>query len=255
MSTLDPNLPFDPAAGARSRFHVRAAIFCAAVGFIGFLPSYWIPMVRGTLSVPPLAHLHALLFYGWLLFFVRQALLIGSGKVTEHRAWGVFGVALATGMCFVGVGAAIGSIKHFEALGMGAAARAFSVVPVSAILVFGILLLAALLNTRRPEFHKRYMLAATATLLQPAIARWFLLLFAPAGPPAPPPLAVSIGPGILSDLIVVAAMVRDRRTLGRVHRAYWIALAIMVSAQLVRIPLGMTSGWDAVARALVRLAP
>jgi hypothetical protein len=255
MSTLNSDLPIRRTAGARSRFYVRVGIFCAAVGIIGFLPSYWIPMARGSLSVQPLAHLHALLFYGWLLFFVRQAWLVGSGDVAQHRTWGVFGVALATAMCFVGVGVAIGSIKHFEAMGMGPAARSFSVVPISGILVFAGLVVAALLNTRNPESHKRFMLAATATLLQPAFARWFLLLLAPSGPPAPPPIFVSIGPGILSDLVVVAAMLHDRNASGHVHRTYWIALTAMVSAQLIRIPLGMTGSWDTVASALVRLSP
>lgn len=255
MLTLNVNLPGSRIRSDRSRFFVRAAVFCLLIGIVGFLPSYWIPMVRGSLRVPPLAHLHALLFYGWLLFFVRQALLVASGDVSRHRAWGVAGVALATAMCFVGLGLAISSIKQFEALGMGPEARAFSIVPVSSIFVFGGLFAAALLSTRNPEAHKRYMLSATATLLQAAIARWFLLFLAPPGPPAPPPTFVSIGPGILSDLIVVVAMVHDRKATGRVHRAYWVALAWMVAVQLTRISIGTTSGWDAVARGLVRLAP
>lgn len=255
MSTLDTNPPGHGTTDARSRFYVRAGVVCLGIGIVGFLPSYWIPIARGTLRVPPLAHLHALLFYGWLLFFVRQALLVGSGDVAKHRAWGVFGVALATAMCFVGVGLAISSIERFEALGMGAAARAFSIVPVSVILVFAGLFAAAVLNTRSPEVHKRYMLAATANLLQPAFARWFLLLLGPSGPPAPPPTFVSIGPAMLSDLVIVAAMLHDRKATGHVHRTYWIALAVMVSTQLLRVPLGMTSGWDWVARALVQLSP
>ena len=255
MSTINADLLGRKVAEARSRFYVRVGIFCAAVGIAGFLPSYWIPMARGGLGAPPLAHLHALLFYGWLLFFVCQASLVSSGDVARHRRWGVFGVALATAMCFVGIGLAISSIKHFEGLGMGPAARSFSVVPVSVILVFAGLFAAALLNIRNPEIHKRCMLSATATLLQPAFGRWFLLLLAPAGPPAPPPTFVSIGPGILSDLIVVVAMLHDRKSIGHVHRSYWIALAVMVGTQVIRIPLGMTSGWDAVARGLVALSP
>jgi hypothetical protein len=255
MSTLNPGLLGPQSIKKRDPFYVRTGIFCLVVGIVGFLPSYWIPMVLGSLHVPPLAHLHALFFYAWLLLFVRQAMLVGSGDVAGHRAWGVFGVALATAMCFAGMGIAMNSIKHFDALGMGPAARSFSVVPVSAILVFAALFAAALFNTRRPEVHKRYMLSATASLLQPAFARWFLLLLAPSGPQTPPPVFVSIGPGILSDLVIVAAMLHDRKAIGHVHRSYWIALAVMLSAQLIRIPLGMTNAWDAVASGLVRLSP
>ena len=40
------------------------AAVCLAVGFVGFLPTYWMPLFRGTLDLPPLPHLHALFFYG-----------------------------------------------------------------------------------------------------------------------------------------------------------------------------------------------
>lgn len=40
-----------------------------AVGVLGFAPTYWVPMLRGSLQVEPLTHIHALLFYGWLVLF------------------------------------------------------------------------------------------------------------------------------------------------------------------------------------------
>ena len=99
-------------AGRGDRFYVRMAGICVAVAVISFAPTYWIPMARGTLDVPPITHLHALFFYGWTLFFLRQASLAASGSLTRHREHGVLGIAVATGMCFIGLGITISSLKR-----------------------------------------------------------------------------------------------------------------------------------------------
>src|SRR5262245_20961730 len=101
------------------------AVICLAVGLIGFTPTYWIPLLRGTFDIPPLTHVHALFCYGWLLLFLRQTTLVASGRTGRHRELGLAGIALATGMCFVGLGMAIVSLKRVLALGAGDSGRAF----------------------------------------------------------------------------------------------------------------------------------
>jgi len=56
----------------------------------------------------------------------------------------------------------------------------------------------AIANTRRPEIHKRLMLLAGISLLDAAVARWFLTFLAPPGPPGPPPVPVTIAPAIVA---------------------------------------------------------
>lgn len=247
------------ATGSRN-FYVRMAAVFVAVALVGFAPTYWIPLGRGTLDVPPITHVHALFFYGWTLLFLRQTWLAAAGEMSRHRALGVAGVALATGMGFVGLNAAVTSVKQGEAAGFGDAARAFSVVPVTGIVLFCALVAIAVLNVRKPEVHKRLMLVGTASLLQAAIGRWFLLFLAPSRPPgvtivSPPPVVVTVTPGLVADLLIVAAMVHDRRTNGRVHRVYWIAGAAVLAVQVVRVPLSTTSAWTRVVHALVALFP
>jgi hypothetical protein len=254
MSTITE--PVDAIASeGRSRFYVRTALACIAIALLGFMPTYWIPLAKGTLQVPALAHVHALLFYGWLVMFWRQASLAASGRIANHRKWGVAGAVLAAAMCVVGIGMSAATMRLFDAAGHGPEARAFAVVPVTAVLLFGGLVAAAVLNVKRPETHKRLMLAATASLLQPAFARFFILALAPAGPPVPPPVFVSIGPGILADLVLLAGMIHDKRTRGRVHGAYWVALGCTVAVQVLRIPLSTTGAWKFVANALVAIVP
>jgi hypothetical protein len=80
MTTLTAVREAAFAATATDRFYARMAVVCLAVGVIGFAPTYWVPLLRGGLDVPPLAHAHALVFYGWLLLFVRQSALAASGQ-------------------------------------------------------------------------------------------------------------------------------------------------------------------------------
>ncbi|MEX2049235.1 MAG: hypothetical protein WEB90_06630 [Gemmatimonadota bacterium] len=240
------------------RFHVRMATACAAVAFVGFAPTYWVPMVRGTLAVEPIAHLHAIFFYAWVLLFWWQASLAASGRMTRHREFGVAGVALASGMLFVGMAMSMHSIREAELAGAGASARAFSIVSVSGIVLFVGLIAVAVLNVRRPEVHKRLMLVATVSILQAGVGRWFLTFLAPppaAGAAGSPPVAVTVMPGLVTNLLIVVAMVHDRRTRGRVHPAYWVAGGVVLAVQLLRVPLSGTVGWLRVTDWMLALAP
>src|SRR5215207_10129096 len=152
-------------ADQSERFYTRMAATFIAVAVIGFAPTYWLPIGRGTLAVPPIVHLHALLFFGWTVLFWRQTSLAASGNLTRHRELGVAGVAVATAMLFVGTATAIGSMKRGEAAGFGPAAHAFSIVAFTAIILFVVLIAVALVNVGKPDVHKRLMLVATASLL------------------------------------------------------------------------------------------
>jgi hypothetical protein len=246
-------------AVARERFYVRMAAACLAVGVIGFAPTYWIPLFRADINIPRLAHVHALLFFGWLLFFLNQTRLAASGAVPRHRELGIAGVALATGMFFVGTGMAVSSIRRFEAAGFGDAARAFSVVSFTGIVLFAVLFCLAIVNVKKPEIHKRLMLVATVSILQAAVGRWFVLFFAPPRPAgglgSPPPVFVTVIPGLVSDLLIVAAMIHDRRTRGHIHPAYWIAGGAVIAVQLLRVPLSTTHAWASAVQWLVTLFP
>jgi len=240
------------------QFYVRMAAACVAVAVIGFAPTYWLPLFRGTLDVPRIAHVHAAVFYGWTLLFLLQTRLASARKVPRHRAWGVFGVALATTMCFVGMAAAITSLKQSTADGFGDAVRAFTIVPVSGIVFFAVLFTVALLKVKQLETHKRLMLVATVSLLQAAVGRWFVIFLAPAsigaGPVGPPPVFVTVMPGLVSDLLIVAAMVHDRRAIGRVHPVYWIAGGALVAVQVLRVPLSTTAAWTHIANWLLTVS-
>jgi hypothetical protein len=132
--------------------------------------------------------------------------------------------------------------------------REFAIVSLSAIFFFAGLVALAIANVERPDVHKRLMLLATVSILQAAAARWFFVLFA--SPEArglspaetgPVPVSISIAPGLLVDLLIVAAMIYDLRTRGRVHRVYLIGGPVLLLLQLIRVPFSTTPAWHTVA--------
>lgn len=232
-----------------SRFYVTMAATFVLIAFGGFFMTYWMQVARGTFVGPPMLHLHGLLFSLWTLFFLSQALLVANRRLKAHRAWGLLGISLATAMFFTGMAVAIGGLQDRLEAGYGDAARAFTIVPVTAMLLFAGLVLAAILTIRRPEWHKRFMLVATAGILQAAIARFFFLAATGGGPGMRPgfgppnPIERATMPGVIVLLVVIAAMVHDRWNNGRVHAAYWWCFGATVAVQLARPLLANTEAW------------
>ena len=261
MTVVAESRRFELTVPAGQRFYVGMSATFVAIAFLGFLPTYWVPLFSGTLAAPPITHLHALFFYGWTLFLLRQTWLAGAGEIGSHRALGVAGVALATGMLFVGLNAAATSVRIAEAAGSGEAGRRFAIVAVTAVLLFAVLVAIALLNVRKPEVHKRLMVVATASILQAAVGRMFIVLLRIPRQPGellaahPPPVFVTVMPGLIVDLLIVGAMIHDRRTLGRVHRVYWISGAAVLAVQILRVPLSTTHAWAQVVEALLAFFP
>jgi len=244
------------AAGTDTRrFYVWMASACAIVAFVGFAPTYWLNLSRGTIHAAPIMHIHGALFFSWTIFFVVQTSFVASGRVALHRAWGLFGIALASAMVFAALGVISYSNKFAASIGQLHTAEVFSIVSFSAVVLFAVLVGLAIANVSRPEHHKRWMLLATISLLQPAVARWFIYFLAPpAIPPLPPaPVYVAIAPGLISDLLIVAAMTYDWRTRGRVHPVYIAGGAAIVIVQLIRQPLSETAAWLAFAHGLTGL--
>ena len=96
------------AAGARrTRFYLWMAVAMSATAFIGFAPTFWLPMAQGIPERIVVLAIHGALFFGWTLFVIYQAWLVGSDKVARHRDVGMIGVSLATAMTIFGVMAAI----------------------------------------------------------------------------------------------------------------------------------------------------
>src|SRR3979490_2665854 len=119
-------------------FYFYMALACSAVAFLGFAPTYWLPLASRSFSSSPVVHFHGLLFFAWTLYFAFQTWLAASGRTARHRSLGVIGVSRATAMTIFGVLVSVNVMKRSAALGQTDMGIAFSIVPLSSIVFFAV---------------------------------------------------------------------------------------------------------------------
>jgi hypothetical protein len=246
------------AAIARPRitdFYSWMALACVLTAFLGFIPTYWTPLVAGQFSAHPIVHMHGIAFFSWTIFALVQTSLVPAGRVLLHRSVGLAGISIATLLTVLGLLAALNSLLGSFAVGHHGDAEAFLIVPLTIIATFAVLFTLAIANIRRPEIHKRLMLLATISILNAPVARPLLSWVWPlSGPTDVPSVWINVPACWLSYLLIVAAMVYDWRTRGRVHTVYLIALPVLLLLAYIVIPISGTDGWHAFARGYAQLA-
>jgi hypothetical protein len=225
------------------RFYVGMAIASAITVFVGFSRSYFLKSFYGTPELSPLLHLHGLLFTTWTLFFVAQTTLVASGRTYLHRKMGVAGAVLAALVVIVGTTVAITRAKTNTSSPIpGVSPLGFLAIPLFDMVVFAILVSAAIYFRRQLEWHKRLMTLSMITLLPAPIARMHFPLL----PPGP---LTFFG---LADLFVVAILVYDLTTRHKVHPATIWGGLLLVASHPLRLMIAGTPAWLAFAGWLTR---
>jgi hypothetical protein len=244
-------------------FYFYMALLCALAAFGGFLPTFWLPMARGGYVAAPVIAIHGLLFSGWILFFILQTWFVASRQVANHRAAGLFGIALASVMTVFGFLVVINEIQRAGAAGNLDAGLSFSILPLSDIVFFAVFVALAIMNIRRPEWHKRFMLVATISLLNAPIARLFIYFVdfhghmpVVAGLPAPPaPIDAPFeSEEYVIFLILLIPIIYDWMKRGRPHSAYLFGGGTLVLMYLLQAPISHTAAWHTVAQGFLSLA-
>jgi hypothetical protein len=210
------------------RFFLFMAIAFAITVVSGF--GLWVTTGRSTFRSPWFVHVHAVTFMGWIAIYLTQNLLILRNDVVLHRRLGRLGAGWAAWMVLVG----LALTPHSLSLGRQAPIfthPVFLAIDWGSIVIFGALVVAAIANVRRTDWHRRLLLCATAAVIAPAWGR--LLGFFDAETPWSNAAALLC--------YVLAAMIGDLAIRGRVHPAYyWGAAAIAawpVSIELlIRFP-------------------
>jgi len=214
-------------------FYIGMAIAVAATVFAGFAPTYYLRPVFGAPPLIPLLHLHGLVFTSWLVLLLTQTTLVAANRTDVHRRLGIAGAVIAVLMVVVGTMTAIIRAKQGAAPPGGPPPLVFLAIPLGDMLVFSSLVGAGFYFRRRPDVHKRLMLLATISILAAAIARLPLGILK-AGPPA------FFG---LTDLFIVACLLYDLISRGRIHRATALGGLVIVASQPLRLMLAGTSAW------------
>lgn len=238
-----------PAEGWRRdrRFFTGMAVAAMLTVFAGFAPSYYLkvvlgrPGISGLQTLSPLLHLHGFVFTSWFVLFLVQTRLVAARRIGLHRRLGVAGVLLAAAMVVVGCAAAVDAARRGAAPPGGPPPLVFMAIPLADMVVFSMLVGAGIWFRRRADVHKRLMLTSTLSILTPAIARLPGVLVAG-------PLAFFA----LTDLFVVACLIYDRVTRGRVHPAFWWGGGLLLGSQAARLAIAGTAAWLAFATWLTR---
>jgi Co/Zn/Cd efflux system component len=228
-----------PARGQTDRlFFTGMALASAFAVFVGFMPTYFIRSAALPV-LTPLYHLHGALFSSWIILLVAQTSLVAARRTDIHRRLGVVGAVLAAIVFIVGVTVSIETMRRGGGP-PGIDARTFFAVPLGDIIAFGALVTAAVMLRHHRDSHKRLMLLATISLLTAAVGR-FLVQVQLAGP-----LGLFLG----TDVFVLAVVLYDFMSLGRVHPATLWGGAMVAVFKPLLFAAAFTPPWLAFADTL-----
>jgi hypothetical protein len=220
----------------KSRYFLVAACLALAVTFVGFFRTFILPSARGTFSAPAVIYIHGGLLFLWAALFVAQSVLIQMRRPKLHRRLGLLSLGLIPGVVISTMAAGVYAMKRDLSAGGGQTAVSSLVGNFTTSIVFAVLAAAGIAYRRRVELHKRLMLLAMVAIIWPAFFR-FRHYFPPV---ANPDLVFGV---VLPNSMVLAAILWEKFTMGRVHPVYLTAGAAMVAWSFGEAYWFDSAGW------------
>ena len=217
-------------------FYFWVAFVMAAYVFGGFtLAAIERYVTHDPKTMPPVVHLHGVVFISWMTLLVVQTWLINVKNVALHRSLGTFGIALGTAVLFAG--------SIITLLGMSTGNRNgpfyndLMYLSVAALLGFGLLFTLAIRNVRNPVNHRLLILFATIPLLPPGINRTYQVVFQLGYLP------------VLATYLTMAAMAAaliayDWRTNGKLSFASKVGGAYVFGQELLHVPISQSAAFS-----------
>ena len=239
-----------PRGRVPSRFFSRCALLMLAMVLIAFPFTYFGPIVSGSRHFAPVYHIHGVLFFGWIGLYAWQTHLVATGRTARHRELGLAGIAISALMVPLGVILAIEAIQRRTAEGNQHPFdnTLYNVIDIASFAVLMIASISAV--TRHTEWHRRFTFGAAIVLVGPAISRWFFNPWFVTIPRLSP--LSDMAPNLIADAFLIALVVHDRRTLGRIHPAtLW--LFTLVPIHVVTPFLAATDWWRGLAPFITKL--
>lgn len=223
------------------RFFFGMTLVMLLAVLLGFARSFFLRPLFPAWPSPrePIFYVHGALFATWMVLLVAQTTLVASGRTAAHRRLGAAGVLLACAMVALGTAAALTAARRPTGfVGIPVPPLQFLAIPLFDMVLFAAFVALAVARRRDAQSHKRLMLLASFNLLAAAVARWPGVASAGA-----PPLFFG-----LTDLFLVALVVWDLRSRGRLHPVTLWCGALFVLSQPLRLVVSGTSAWLAFAR-------
>jgi len=212
---------------------------------MGFVPEIAAHIRMHKPAYPPVVHIHAAAFVGWLCLLTTQVALIRGGRADIHRKLGILGAVLASVMVVLGL--AVSVIVDRLHFGRPDNDPQFLAIQLADLLNFGVLAAAAIVWRKTPSAHKRLILLATIFIADAGFARWW-----------GDGLARLVGSGdtvwqnwtvfYLSDLLLVALVgAYDLVTRRRLHPAFIAGSVFGLTVQVIAVWAYVSPWWKPVA--------
>jgi hypothetical protein len=211
--------------------------------FVGFYKTYFglIPNVSHWAGV---IHFHAVVLLLWFGMLIAQPLLIRAKQFRLHRTLGrvsyglvpivLVSMWLASRSQFVRF---VGQIPDHQNL-------ADLFIPLSQMLLFGILYVLAMVYRRQIPAHLRFVVASSVVFLSPSLGRvpWDGVMFSWTS------IFISF---MIPDLVLLALLLFDVKN-GKNPRPYLISLALLLASHVGWLLLPDSAMWQTTAQEIVR---
>lgn len=222
-----------PVRRTRHMFYVGMSATLLLIVLIGFTPSLYLrPFFDGP-NYPFYLVVHGVVLTAWYAGFFLQTALVAGHRADLHRRLGWAGAGLGVAVLAVSVMVTLRFVPRLKALGVdiesgivGFSAIVWS--DLASLLFFVVFVSMAVALRRRPEMHKRLMLLASISLIQPAaarISRWSIF--------------AALGPGQLSIgimlLLLVALGLHDLMVNKRLHPVTLVGGSAFFVAKLLSV--------------------
>ena len=223
MATI-ADTPQLAATRGNTRFFTIMAFVMSVIIIAGFVVN--LAFARSSFDVPVTYHLHAVIAMSWLGLYCAQHVTASTGNWTLHGKlgrlawlWVPLMVVAGTALMIV-VARRTGGPFFFHV-------SEFLWSNIMLMWLFGGLTIWALLRKRYTGWHRRLMLCGMAILTGPGLGRLLPL-------PLMIPHAWTITT-LATMVFIVIGMIADKRTLGRVHPAYFWGLALYIGVFLLSL--------------------
>jgi hypothetical protein len=216
--------------------------------YMGFAPQIDLRFSgKADYPAPPALIIHVWSVSAWLSLLGVQVALRHFNLMRCHRALGLVSVLLIPTIFISAISAEIVS-ERFYAPQYPEVVRFFPI-PLTSMITFAACGSTAIAFRREPAMHKRLIYLATSALLVATFFRWW-----------GETLTSAVTPGILGEwvinylgvsLLFAIGIGHDLLTRGRVHRAFLIAVPLMLAAQWLAVVIGQSDWWPPIGRQIL----
>jgi uncharacterized membrane protein HdeD (DUF308 family) len=219
------------------RFYLGAGIVAVGLAFWGFAHTYYLKFIFATPALSARLHIHGAVMSSWLVLFVAQACLISGRRTDLHRRLGIAGILVAIGVVLVGstttIDAAAREVgRHSAQANARVAVLGLELVQMA---LFAGLVATAIAMRRRPDYHKRLMLLATACMMPSAFSRIPLALTFL--------VSSNVSILILFNIFVIACGLIDTVRNRRLHPAFGWGGVIVIGALNLAYLIAISPEW------------